>query len=370
MSPPVTETPGRPNDFDPDAAIAVNDRPTPPDDLHALDPAELTYRPWHGEAELSEVARLFDMAGWGPVELDWLRPWLLQGPLGPSLVMVIADDDRGELLGMNMLNPYRVQLGDRVSIGARGRAAILDPRLRRSARGVDSVDEGDPFHRLNLARREQMDARGWWFSYALPNPKMVRRGELRTFDDGLHRSRVELGAGLRVDIDGEGPRRSSLEVVPTEGHFGPEYDMLWQRARTSLGIECAVARDAQGLQHVRGEYVHGDQIRLECRLPNSGELLGFTEFHPHGDPKLADILAVDADALDAVMGSSVAWLRSHPDDHEMAFFTGVPHPAHREALRNVGGREVDWTFYFEISSHHELVGSEFEASRWYVTAGD
>ena len=343
----------------------MNDQQEPPGALEALDPAELTYRPWRGEAELSDVARLFEMAGWGPVDMDWLRPWLLHGPLGPSLVMVIADDQRGELLGMNMLNPYRVQLGDSVSIGARGRAAILDPRLRRKARGVHSVDEGDPFHRLNLARQQQMDARGWWFSYALPNPKMVRRGELRTFDDGQHRSRVELGAGLRVDIDGEDPGRSLLEVVPIEGHFGPEYDVLWQRARTSLGIECAVARDAQGLQYVRG-----DQFRLECRLPNSGELVGFTVFHQHGDPKLADILAVDADALDAVMSSSVAWLRSHPDDHDMTFFTGVPHPAHRDALRNVGGREVDWIFYFELSSHHELVGPEFEASRWYVTAGD
>src|SRR3954469_4611886 len=94
------------------------------------DPAAgLTYRLMR-EDEVDTAVRLFDLAGWGPMQSDWLHRWFFEaGPLGLPIV-VVAVDPSDEVLGMMTYSPYEVQLFDRVGLACRGRATILDPRIR------------------------------------------------------------------------------------------------------------------------------------------------------------------------------------------------------------------------------------------------
>jgi hypothetical protein len=320
----------------------------------------LTYRPLRGRHEIEGIAKLYDIAGWGPSDPARLAEWLLtDGPLGPYLVMVIANE-RDELVGMMMYGPYRVQLFDRVGIAARGRAMILAPELRRSARNVSVIDEADPSYKLSVAARPYLDERGWEFIFGLPNPSQTRREEKLAVPEDFVTSTCEYGLALRIDPE-DVPGPMPLDVTIAD-RFGPEYDTLWQRARDSFDIKCAVVRDASGLSHSRA-----GQLHLECRTRETGELLGYAVLLEKGGKKLQDVLAVDDDAMHLVIRSVVSWLR---DNRDLEYFASVPYPAYRDALIAAGAYEIDWLFSFNVSTHHESDQPELDASNWYVTAGD
>ena len=86
--------------------------------------------------------------------------------------------------------------------------------------------------------------------------------------------------------------------------------------------------------------------------------------------KLQDILALDEEAMEQVMRSMVDWLRTYPDAHNMWSLTSTPHPAYRSALEAVRPSEVDWMFSISLNTHHDRVGPEFDATKFYVTTGD
>jgi hypothetical protein len=320
----------------------------------------LTYRPLRGRQEIEGIAKLYDIAGWGPADPARLADWLLsEGPLGPYLVMVIVNE-RDELVGMTMFGPYRVQLFDRVGIAARGRAMVLAPELRRSARNARVIDQAHPAHKLFQVARRYLDERGWEFTFGLPNPSLAGPRARSVLPEEGTNSTCDYGLALRIDPE-DVPGPMPLDVSPAD-EFGPEYDTLWQRARDSLDIKCAVLRDAVGLTHSRA-----GQLHLECRTRESGELLGYAVLLEKGGKKLQDVLAVDDDAMHLVVRSVVSWLR---DNRDLEYFASVPHPTYRNALIASGAYEIDWQFSFSVSTHHESDQPELDANNWYVTAGD
>lgn len=324
------------------------------------DSTGLTYRPMKGEHELTGVCELYDIAGWGPVTPEQLKSWFVETPLGPSLMMVIADE-RDRLMGMSISSPYEVQLFEETAIAVRGRSSILRPELRRSGRGITTVDIDDPLRLLGVAARPYVDERGWKLHFSLPNPLFLKRDEMRTYEDEeITRDRAIHGPGLRIDID-ERSGHSSPLLVSVGEDFGPEYDVLWDRARSGLGIECAVLRNARGLARARR-----GQFRLEVRHPSSEELIGYAIF---GWQKLHDVLAVDGEALELVLRESIAWLRANPQPR-LRFFNSYPHPLYRELLMDEGAFETDWIFSFSVSTREKDPGPELDAQRWYVTTGD
>lgn len=326
-----------------------------------VDPATLVYRPLDQTRELGAVVRLFDLAGWGPVTEADVRSWVADDPEGRWLVMGAVHEPGSEVLGIAMLSPHRVQLFDRVGRAGRSRAVVLDPRVRRAERGVTAVDENDPVRRMLVASRPERARLGWELSFSLPNPKMVRRSELRTYPADTSGSRVPLGNGLRLDL--HHGAAASGRVEPADGPPGPEYDDLWLAAREGLGIECAVVRDASSVARRSG-------LRLELRAPGTGALLGYTVFSDDAGGKLEDVLAVDTATLEELLAGSVGWLRSHPGAHDLEFANSTPHSVYRDHLLALGATEIDWLFTFSVTAFPPREAPELDASRWYVTVGD
>src|SRR4051794_23255888 len=137
--------------------------------------ADLTYRLLRDD-ELDGIVRLYDLAGWGPADASWFERWFFRGRLGPAVVAVAVNAE-DELLGMMTFTPVEVQLFQRTAVACRGRATVLDARIRRSARGVTGdLDELDPVRRLSAAARPHIVERGWELHFALPNVRMLSRG--------------------------------------------------------------------------------------------------------------------------------------------------------------------------------------------------
>lgn len=327
----------------------------------AIAPTDLTYRPLKGDGELHHISRLFDLAGWGPIAPETLGRWFLHGQLGGGVIMVIADDRNDEILGMTLWSPYRMWLNDRIGIAARGRAAVLDPRLRRSGRGATAVDAHDPLHLLSAAALPVLRERGWEFTFSLPNPVIVRRRALRTVAPLTVESNVEYGPGLFIPIEDAPPIEPTLEVRRGE-EIGPEYDALWDGACDGLGVECALLRNAEGLGHIRGR-----SPRLEFRHPGSTALVGYACISDH---TLSDVLAVDHETLGLVVQSTVAWLRAHPGEIECEELFTLPHPIGEDAIRQFETTESDWVFSLSVNSLDSATEPPFAAERFYVTAGD
>lgn len=335
------------------------------DDVIPLE--RLEARESRGDPDLPGIGRLFEIAGWGPVprDLPTLRSWVVEeSDLGSSLVMVIADRETDEILGLTILHPRPVWFYDRVIVGTRARARTLDPRLRRSARGVQAVDESDPLRMLSRATWPLLAERGWDISYALPNPSMLRRRQWRTVPPLNPGDSHTLGQGLRIDIDAVSPSSQMLDIR-LAGSRGPEYDRLWETARKNLPIDCALLRSSDGLRQSQRTALP----TIEVRRPRSDELIGYATMESTDKHMIDDILAIDEDAYHLVLRGLVTWLSSIPVDGRTDFITTLPHPAYRGAFDALGAYEIDWLYSVSLICG---TGADLplDASSWYVTCGD
>lgn len=326
--------------------------------------SRLEPRPLHGVDELPEVQRLYDLAGWGPISLESLERMFFTGSNGPALIMVLANAETDQIMGMTAFTPHRVQIGDAQEVASRARSAILDPSLRRSTTGRVVVDDQDPLRRITQASLPFRLARGWRISYALPNPLFRERNQSRTPEVSATRSTVDLGYGLRFKLSESTRSVDTIVPVSADTPAGPEYDDLWERARRNLNIRNAVVRDAQGQ---RGLTTH---IRLELRNPRTGTLRGYMRLKPDKVGRLEDLLAEDHGTFDELIDSSLAWLEANRSQHTMRKLVSLPHPIFAESLQRSGAIENDYFFTFFVRSLDGVVGQHSDAANWYVTMGD
>lgn len=326
---------------------------------------ELTYRLLR-ECEIDGVSRLCELAGWG--RPDWLTEFLFGGPLGPAIV-VVAVTPADEIVAMLCWTPYEVQLWDSIAIAGRGGMLILSPEIRRDARGIGGrFDDLDPVLRMGLVGLRLLDERGWAFMYSFPDPRLValmdRVGAGTTTVGGIERRRAF--PAVKLDFTGTGAEPIPLDVAILQHEFADDYDRLWERARTNLGIECAVLRNARGLNHTRGS-----KVTLECRTKRGGELLGYATLQRrHEDTILHDLLAVDHEAFDLVTRSVVNWLRANGRSIGIDSASSLLHPIYAASLQACGAQDIKWTFTLALRTISADPPPALDPARWYVTAGD
>jgi hypothetical protein len=311
--------------------------------------------------DLDELLGLWDIAGWGPVRPNYFRRRYLEGPYGPARIFLI--EQHGRLVGTTLTDFKPAYLLGETKLVIRGHAAVLVPDLRRSARNA-GMDAEHPIVRLARFAEPIIDRYDFAASYGLPAAAV--QGWPRELFTTKAGAELPLG-GIRIDLADVKAGTPPLDVGRIN-YFSAMYDGLWQRAIRGLGIECAVVRDATWLNHLRQA-----DLMLECRLPRTGELVGYaTFFHArHPDGQLADVLAVDRDALGAVIRSVMPWLREASSDvHRMTSVSSVAHPWLVQPFLDAGGRSLDWPFVLRTGAPGPTLGPEHDPPKWYVTTGD
>ena len=88
---------------------------------------------------------------------DWLYR---SNPHGAAVTVLATDEDSGELVGMTSAFPRRMQVRDRIVLGALGGDGWVRPQFRR--RGIGSL--------LHLASRAAQAARGIQMMFGTPSP--------------------------------------------------------------------------------------------------------------------------------------------------------------------------------------------------------
>ena len=320
---------------------------------------ELTFRPFRN-ADFPALLRLWDMAGWGPVSEVWFRRRWMEGPAGPASIM-LAEAADGLVVGSVMDDTKAATVMGEDALVGRGHAAILAPQLRRHAQGTSEVTEDHPMVRLMDAQRESRNRDDVRLRYQLPAQVMSDfRGVRKRRGPS---NRIELGS-LSVQMTDAPWERPRLDVSEVRV-FGTAYDRLWEQARRGMDIQCAVKRDSVWLNHL-----HGGGLTLECRMPLTGEIVGYASFWNGRQGGLSDMLAVDRSALVEVLRSAVIWLNNHPDTNRIETLSSMAHPMLVEAMEAIGATETDWTWRFSVSSLSEELGPEHDPANWYFTQGD
>ncbi|BCS31463.1 hypothetical protein TBR22_A06640 [Luteitalea sp. TBR-22] len=327
-------------------------------------PSSLRYR----VAGPADVPRLLDLwtqhSGWGAITMTQWRSWYEEAPYGPAIVSVAEDED-GQVVGMNVMLPSRVCVDGHVVKAVRPSAPILHPSLRVG--GASAARS--PALALYLAGLATAAATGHAVTYMLPDsgwvPFISRAARALA---GLPRHRITTGC-LSLELataDGSShPDRLLTEVSTT---FDDELAGLWRAAVRQFPIRCAVERSPEWLA-----YKHRGDLRLKVRGPG-GALAGFLAIGTRRAALTNAFSATPGDLPD-VLRSAVAWLRrashgAHPA--VPAALTALDHGACGEACRAAGFREIDYRFGFMADTlDQDAVPLEALApSAWYLASGD
>ena len=180
---------------------------------------------------------------------------------------------------------------------------------------------------------------------------------------------VLIGAGLRLLGSETGAAVRDIEVRATEG-FGPEYDALWERARTSYAM--CVRRDRAYLQW---KYLRCPERRYDLREAwRGGELAGFAvcRQEDYRGLRLGWIIdlfahADDHAAKDALLQALLDSFRASGVARVQAFSMNA---ALGEDLRRRGFRRGRSPMQFCVRSQVDDGGALQQPSRWHVMFGD
>jgi hypothetical protein len=316
----------------------------------------LTYRLFRDE-DLPAVLRLWEEhSGWGGITEDQWREWYIEAPFAPSRV-VVAADDRGEIVGQLVLTPTRVRVGERVVDAARISAPILHQDFRwRRLRHPDH-----PITRLLDLIMEIAIGDGLALVYAMP--EYAWRSFFRWYP---RFESIEFGC-VSVPIPESSSRLPGRFTAAVSSGFGDEHTTLWKEARAAFPIEVALERSVELLRYKnRGHLVF--DIRDDVR----GVLAGYAAIHRRTG-LLVDFMA-DAPAHVAhVLSACLDGLASLPDDQRIGLHhvKAMPNSILGTALDSTGFQAEEFRFLFvcEPLDPSVLLGS-IEPHRWYLTPGD
>ncbi len=272
----------------------------------------LTYRLYE-EGDLSHLLRLWEEeTDWGTLTPDTWRQWYVNTPYEPCLI-VVAVDEKGDIVGQEVFTPSRVVVGDRQIQALRLSAPILRKNLRRMS--IGSINH--PVIGLYIAGMNAAVERGYSLVYALPAstwlPFFQRLQRFSNIDIFRFASKKNLYAEyacvscpiVPVLPDSSGERGKYSARLVTD--FSIEYEALWESARNTFPITCGVVRHPTWLR-----YKNIEHLALEVRLRDN-TLIGYTAINKK-TCLLVDILARRPTDLTPVLEATLKWLASEQGD--------------------------------------------------------
>jgi hypothetical protein len=339
--------------------------------------AELTYR-IAADKDLPAVLRLWQHeTEWGTLTPELWRRWYMETPYGRSLV-VVAIDAQGEIAAQLIMVPSRLVVDEREVAVLRLSALTL----RKDLRGGLRPSQAHPVSRLCLAVVELASEAGYSLLYGLPRFGLVPffHGLAGVIDDVMT---AEYGC-VAVSIPGVAMDEAGHLSARPVADFGTEYEALWQTARCSFPLDCAIVRSPDWLRYnrvsgqARAAVAGARHLTLEIYDRRDGLLVGYTAITTAAsDPRsalLSDILTRHPTELAPVLATTLDWLATEPGveaGERRNRLTAMETPVLQPALRAIGFAPVDYTFAFACKTlDSSLSADAVRPERWYILPGD
>jgi len=304
-------------------------------------------------------------SGWGAITEKQWREWYLETPHGESLVVVAAQES-GEVVGQQVFTPTLVEVNDRELRALRLSAPILHKDFRRQIRRTDH-----PMIGLYLTAMELAVEQKYSFIYALPEYAWLPFFQWLT-RSGLHPfATAEYGClALALDENADSIDVSAINglTVSIAAEFGEDYNKLWNEAKKSFPINCAVIRKPHWLN-----WKIGGHLTLEVRHASDRSLVGYVAVKKESG-LLVDMLARKPEDLSGVV---IAALRMLKSEEGRATLNGINSlkametPILRPLLRELGFAPVEFKFAFICDNLDPLLADETIApEQWYLMPND
>jgi hypothetical protein len=306
------------------------------------------------EEELPQLLRLWDEAGWGAVSAD---QWLARhrdGPLGPTRVVVAAEEN-GTLLGQLSVLPVRLNLRGATLPIARVLGLVMSPTYRRT-RGYAGLSR-HPVLRMVVAGIQAAAADGAVAAYALPDKRALRVAALAM--PTAQRASFPFWSRPIEPVPAMPPGHDIDDAVLPD-----DLDELWARCRGDL--VCTV-RDARALAwkslfaslHLRG-------------IRRKGTLVAVAASRGHGDRQwlVEDVLAVDEIARAASLAVILRTAREEARQRDIRKVGALAVPALQPALAGFHFVDDAFTFHAFVQPLQECPPSAVDPVRWYLTPDD
>lgn len=236
-----------------------------------------------------------------------------QNPSGHPVVVVARDTRRGEAIGVAALHPHQLSVEGSAWLGAVAGDFALDP----AHRGFGPA--------LAMQRRllESLPAKGWGFSYGLPNRAaagVLMRAGYRPLDpvvrfvrpvgprEGLAVLRARSGATNRSLVEASRPwslrRAARRHAVEHPARFDERFVDLWHQAAKRAAY---VPLRTPELMNWKFDTAAGTPQRFEITTVSlRGELAGSSvAYEAHGVRHLADAVWRDRESLRALLAADV-----------------------------------------------------------------
>jgi hypothetical protein len=312
----------------------------------------------HARQDVPELVRFWsEHSGWDAVDERQWSMRFVEAPLGPAAIVLARDATTDEMRGQLAFFPSALHVRGHGEVTA---LRAFAPVLKRGTRGKLRVVEGMYEHAID-ALAERKDA----CVYAFP--------------DRLWRLLLNRYEGLLCNSYPTYSRRVPLErpfVVPSAFTLGSvrrwdtRVDQLWERARDLYDV--AVVRDARAMSWKVG---HGD-FRVTS-VERRGELVAVVAHREKaaGQWLICDLVAIDADALDAALRAAVNHAHAEAlDKNRQRPITRIDVIATatlRPILDGLGFERVGYDFPIVIHRLSDALSDrDLAPDRWYVSAND
>jgi hypothetical protein len=326
--------------------------------------APLIYRLFQ-EDDLPGMLRLWEEeSGWGEITAETWRSWYVDTPHGNCIVAVATDQD-GAVAGQLVFTPTRVAVRQETVRALRLSAPVLSHRLRGAVRSI----KDHPLANLYNVGIEAARASGYKLVHAftqsawLPFFRSSGRLGLPPFSD------AEYPCFSRPFAPAvPAPRSGGDYAVARVTRFGDEFQTLWEIARRSFPMQCAIVRDPAWVR-----YKNNGHLALGVRDSERGSLIGYAAIRLQ-DGLLVDILARTPEQLTDVLASALGWLSARGGDPALGGLErlkAMDAPHLGPALRALGFIPDDYVFAFICSTLDSSLSLDAVAPKhWYLTPGD
>ncbi|RBY78269.1 hypothetical protein DQ238_12315 [Geodermatophilus sp. TF02-6] len=305
------------------------------------------------DADLPQLLRLWEEAGWGVLTTEQWRARHRHAPHGPSRVAVAVAAD-GTVVGQvtalrTLLNVHGTEVA-----AARVHGAIVSPDVRRQNSAPLS---SHPVLGMLLSLADPLSRDGVAAVYVVPNARMLAL-------------LPHLPQAARAGFPLWSRPLGRLPAVPAGYDVDPavepgDVDALWERCRGEL--VCTV-RDARTLSwKALFAPVRWEGVR------RGGELVAIVTSRRHGDRQwlLEDLLAVDHEARVAAIAAVVRTAHRESAAREIRKVGALAVPALQPALAEAGFAVDDFAFHLLV---HRLDDAgppgDLDPARWYLTPND
>jgi hypothetical protein len=302
-------------------------------------------------------------SGWGPITEGQFIEWNFNNPYEPNLI-VIAENADGDVIGQETFIPTRIWNNGKEIKAIKAVAPIL----HRDFRQQDLRNFKHPALEMLKTGITEAIARGYGIGYSFPAHGWLSVAKLLPRMLEYPFQSYAFGCAAISLTSGKNYQEKFPETQTTiAGLFSPEYDTLWEEAKSGLPVQTAVIRNQHWLQWKFGSHIvvelrnaHG-ALRAYCAVRKNSGLI-------------EDIFAVTYPEMAEALSAAVRALHvKNPGRHESSFTSLkiMMTDQVKTLLTNFDYDSVDFQFAFAaFTLDPGLDASGMHHSSWFMMPND